>query len=102
MALVIADWGFKVSIAADGRQALAVIEDARPDLILTDLMMPLMDGAAMARALRADPRWCELRIVVMSAASPAAMQAHAACFDGHLRKPFEMAALFEVLQRMLR
>jgi CheY-like chemotaxis protein len=102
VALVIADWGFKVSIARDGRQAPAIIDDARPELVITDYMMPMMDGAAMARALRADPRWVDLPIVVMSAASEAAMRRHAGCFDAHLRKPFEMKALFDVMQRLLR
>lgn len=100
LSLVLADSGYKVTIAADGRQALDMIEDARPDLVITDYMMPSMDGAALATALRGDPRWAEVRIVVISAAETA-LRRHPA-FDAGLRKPFEMDVLLEVVRRLVK
>jgi len=100
LSLVIAQQGFKVAIANNGRHALDIIEDACPDLVITDFMMPHMNGAELAAALRADSRWADVPIVVMSAASETAMRRHVG-FDAYLRKPFEMRALFEAVRRLV-
>ena len=100
LSLVIADWGYQVSVAADGRQALSMIEDACPDLVITDYMMPHMNGGELASALRAHPRWAHVPIAVISAAPESTLRRHPA-FDAVLRKPFEMEALQEVVQRLL-
>jgi diguanylate cyclase (GGDEF)-like protein len=47
--------GYRVLTAADGREALAIALDARPDLVIADVLMPLMDGYQLARRLRAEP-----------------------------------------------
>ena len=56
---------FEVDAVADGEQALAMARRAQPDLILTDVMMPGLDGFALLQKLRADP---ELRNVPVAAA----------------------------------
>ena len=47
--------GHEVLDAADGAAALAIVRESPPDLIVTDMMMPVMDGAELIRRLRADP-----------------------------------------------
>ena len=58
---------FKVIIAPDGQRGLELIERERPDLVVTDLMMPGMDGMAMTRHLRQDPRTRHIPIIMLTA-----------------------------------
>ena len=53
--------------ATDGRQALSLIVDRPPDLVLLDLMMPGMDGWTLLALLRGDARWRQLPVIVLSA-----------------------------------
>lgn len=67
VAAVIQRKGYRVLRAADGKQALAVLADGPADLILLDVAMPVMDGPALLRNLRGDPRWRELPVILMTA-----------------------------------
>jgi len=57
----------EVNTAADGEQAWSIIQDIRPDLIITDLMMPKMDGKTLVQKLAAHERWKEIPVVVLTA-----------------------------------
>jgi two-component system cell cycle response regulator DivK len=61
--------GFEMVVAADGREALQVARQHRPDLIVMDLDMPVMDGHSAIRALQNDPRTFKIPIIVLSAHS---------------------------------
>ena len=52
--------------AANGREALAVLETFPPDLVLLDLIMPVMDGMTLLDTLRSDPRYQHLKVVIVS------------------------------------
>jgi two-component system chemotaxis sensor kinase CheA len=58
--------GFVVTEVADGAEALSALRNERPDLLLTDLQMPNLDGFELLRKVRADPRLQGLPIVVIS------------------------------------
>jgi signal transduction histidine kinase/CheY-like chemotaxis protein/HAMP domain-containing protein len=58
---------WKVQEAGNGREALAVLKEAKPDVILLDLMMPEMDGFAVVAALQKEPRWSDIPVVVVTA-----------------------------------
>jgi CheY-like chemotaxis protein len=89
-------------MAADGGEALGLVRDWRPDVLITDVAMPGMDGRQLAAAVRADASLRDLRIVFMTASvrrdeagiDEVAVGARAA---GHLRKPFGPAALRSLL-----
>ena len=101
LALLLEDEGYRVISAANGREALARLIDTVPDLVVTDLMMPLMDGAALGQALKANPSWQGIPIVMMSAVPETTLRQQ---FDGYtvfLRKPFPIPTLFEQLARIL-
>jgi len=63
---VLLDAGFAVSSASNGLIALSVLEEWQPDIVLLDLMMPVMDGGTVARELRKLPDSGALRLVVLS------------------------------------
>jgi CheY-like chemotaxis protein len=82
-----------------GSEALATMRRWRPDVLVTDVAMPGMDGLDLAAAVRADPDLKDLRIVFMTAAIPAGAMAEQT-LDGptaYLYKPFGPAALRELL-----
>jgi CheY-like chemotaxis protein len=59
--------GFAVETAADGAEALALLKTARPQLILTDLKMPNVDGHKLIQALSADPELSTVPVVILAA-----------------------------------
>ena len=89
--------GFEVVEAGDGQEALDSIESNMPELIVTDLMMPVMDGIELIRKLRADPRTSKIPVLAISAdasdrAERNAREAGAADF---VTKPIELIPLVE-------
>jgi len=68
-------------------------------LILLDLMMPRMDGRAVARRLRADPATASIPIVITSAWTQDSPHATSVRYDGWLNKPFDLDDLCAVVRR---
>lgn len=60
-------FNFRLKTAANGQQALDSVAAEKPDLILLDLMMPVVDGFEVIRRLRADPATADIQIVILSA-----------------------------------
>jgi CheY-like chemotaxis protein len=88
--------GYEVSLAINGRRALVQLQDRTVDVVLTDVMMPVMDGPELARALRADPRHRRLRIIVMTSLLSLAA-ADTGLWDAVLEKPFSPDDLLATL-----
>src|SRR5579872_3007900 len=91
------DAGYRVLTAANGRRALERLEENRPDLVISDFMMPLMDGAALVAAMRANPSFRDIPVVMKSAAPEAALRKHLDGYAAFLRKPFRVPALLEIV-----
>lgn len=91
--------GYRVTVAGDGRGALRLLAEEPYDLVLSDVMMPYLDGAGLAAAMRADPAMRDIPLVLMSAAHGAAAQAipHAA----FLSKPLDIEAVLATVARLL-
>ena len=93
--------GYRVARARHGEEALARVEAQRPDVILLDLMMPVMDGVAFAQALRLRPAVRDVPIVVISAdGNP--QRAAAVGASGYLAKPFDIEALLAQVSGITR
>jgi len=92
--------GFHVVTVSDGEAALRVLESLKPDLILTDLMMPKLNGVDMIKELKSRQTLSGIPVIVVSAFldeyGEAAVQAGATVV---LRKPQEMASLIETINR---
>ena len=67
LAELLTDDGFRVLVASNGQEALTVLEQVRPHLILLDLMLPIVSGWEVMAALAADPDLAGIPVVVLSA-----------------------------------
>ncbi|HWE38779.1 MAG TPA: response regulator [Isosphaeraceae bacterium] len=94
--------GFEVREATDGQQALDALDAFQPQLVLTDLMMPVMDGVELIRRLRADPRTATLPIVAITAdaTESAERQARDAGAIDVITKPIDLADLLARLRHL--
>jgi PAS domain S-box-containing protein len=86
---------YAVQTASDGVEALARMREAVPDLVLTDMMMPRLDGAGLLAAIRADPALAHVPVVMLSARAgeEAAVEGLLAGADDYLVKPFSAREL---------
>lgn len=98
VALVLNGEGYQVETATDGRKGLEVVSRARPDLILLDIKMPVMDGPEFAREFR-EKYDLETPIVLMTAAADAKKYAGEMGAVGWIGKPFDLDALLSVVAR---
>jgi CheY-like chemotaxis protein len=101
LGMILDEEGFQVTTAGDGRQALERLQEAAPDLLITDYMMPGMSGVELARAVRQQPRFSNLPVLLMSGAAASTLSVHAQDFDTFLRKPFDIEALLKAVQLLL-
>jgi two-component system, chemotaxis family, chemotaxis protein CheY len=95
------DEGFEVVPAGNGQEALAIIKTFRPDVIVLDLMMPVMDGWQFANELRARDEGDEdIPIVLLSAARDLKTHAKALAAADIIEKPFDLAELLPKIARV--
>ncbi|MEI6775783.1 MAG: response regulator [Chloroflexales bacterium] len=97
------DRGYCVVIARNGREALDVIAEARPDIILMDIQMPEMDGLEATRRLRGIPDYKTTPIIALTAlAMPGDRErCIAAGVTEYLTKPVSLKGLVDIIQRLL-
>src|SRR5262249_12008174 len=91
--------GFEVHVARDGLAALETARETQPDQVLLDLGLPALDGFAVARELRADPRFASTRLIALTGYGQAADRERAlsAGFDDHVVKPPDLDHLLRLL-----
>ena len=90
--------GHTALVASNGREALRVLREQGADVVVLDLMMPVMNGWQFLEAVRAEPRLAQVPVIVISAAArppPAPIQAY-------LPKPFEFDVLASEIRRQAR
>ena len=94
---------YELVVAGDGAQGVALAERERPDLILMDMSLPVMDGWEATRRLKADPALTRIPVIGLSAhaMSGDVEKALAAGCNDYLTKPINDDLLFEKLKRLL-
>ena len=103
--LVLTRAGFEVKEAIGGEEALQILDECDPDILITDLRTPSMSGIDLIRRIRSEEQWANLPIIAISAYSHDQL-AHAALQGATrvLRKPFEpnrlLSAVFELTRKM--
>jgi two-component system, chemotaxis family, chemotaxis protein CheY len=96
--------GYEVWESSDGREGLQVLPEVRPDLIITDVNMPELDGINMVREIRAQPEHRLTPVVILTTESSDDMKqaGRAAGATAWIVKPFVPHQLLKLVQRVLR
>lgn len=91
---------YDVEAVANGEEVLLAVERERPDLVLTDVMMPILDGFGVLHALRSDARWSTLPVILLSARAgeEARVEGREQGADDYLVKPFSAKELLAVVR----
>jgi CheY-like chemotaxis protein len=99
---ILTDSGFRVVVAVNGRAALDQLAAAKPDLVLLDYMMPVLDGPAVLKAMAADPAYRDIPVVMISSLPEAAVAEKCHGYTAFLRKPFSANKIIEIIRRTLK
>ena len=94
-------WGYEVDQTADGHAALKIAAESRPDVIISDLVMPKLDGLALVRALREEQPDTPVVIITGKGSIDAAVEAVREGVFDFVEKPLDPARLKVILQRAL-
>jgi DNA-binding response OmpR family regulator len=94
--------GFEVASVANGEDALVAILRNRPDVLLLDVMLPGRDGFEVCQAIRQDPAFATLKIVMLTAKgrAPEVTKGLALGADAYVTKPFATRELVETVKRL--
>lgn len=95
------DAGYQVEKAISCKKALEILSRTRVDLVITDYMMPEMNGGELARVLRAESRFKAMPIILISGAQASIGRESPGLFDEVLEKPFDPAKLVALVQHLL-
>jgi CheY-like chemotaxis protein len=98
---ILRDAGFSVKNALNGQDALARLEEVAPDLVILDYMMPILDGTGVIRAMRADPKYSAVPIILTSALHERTIKKSCDGYQAFLRKPYKTERLLEEIARLL-
>jgi CheY-like chemotaxis protein len=98
---ILTDEGHRVLTAINGRHGLEMLAQERPDLMFLDYMMPVMDGAAMLRAMAADPKLRAIQVVLMSSMPEATVAERCWGYVAFMRKPFRVTQVVALAERLL-
>ena len=99
---VLEDDGHHIVTAMNGRHALERMPEAQPDLVISDFMMPVMDGAALLQAIRAEPETKDLPFVLMCALPESAIADRVTGYTAYLKKPFKIAEVSKLIDSLLK
>ncbi|HVD30772.1 MAG TPA: response regulator [Methylomirabilota bacterium] len=96
--------GYEVTVANDGWEALKAVRTKAPDLVITDVNMPNMNGLELTRRLRADHRTARIPVIMLSARKQAddVLTGYAEGADEYIPKPVEMAVLAAKVEVLIR
>lgn len=91
--------GYRTAVAYDGHEALELLDETRPDLVLTDYEMPGMDGVTLAARIKSRESTAGIKVLLATAASMNLSEIAKA--DGFLVKPFRIDILFPLIAHLL-
>jgi CheY-like chemotaxis protein len=98
---ILTDEGYRVLTAINGQQALERLAGNRIDLVISDLMMPVMDGAALLERLRGIDRYRDIPFILMCSLPEEATIGRVSGYAAFLRKPFRVPELVSVISLIL-
>ena len=100
---VIKEAGYEVRVARDGEEALKAVEEAAPDLILLDVMIPKRDGYDVCQTIRANPAWNDVNVIMLTARGREVEREKGLALgaDAYITKPFSTREPTDRLKRVL-
>ena len=101
LASVLADEGYAVQTAADGRNALDLVTAAPPDLVITDISMPRLDGWGLLAQIRQDDPTLPVLLISAGRLSLMRRTVQASDHTAFLAKPFDLDAVLECIPRLI-
>jgi DNA-binding response OmpR family regulator len=95
--------GYEVAIARNGEEALEKIASFEPDLVLLDIMLPLLNGFEVCQRMRENPQWNRTKVIMLSAKGREidVSKGIALGADAYVTKPFSTKDLISQVQRLL-
>lgn len=93
--------GYRVATASNGRAALALLQGEKPALILSDFMMPIMNGAELGNAVRSDSTVSQVPFVFMSGTNEEVVRRLFRDYDAFLPKPFDFPEMLSLVERLI-
>jgi CheY-like chemotaxis protein len=93
--------GFRVLTASNGRKALEILDRETLALVVTDFMMPRMNGLELAQTIKANPDWVRIPIILLSGAQGAIARAHPELFAAVYDKPFRVETIVATVRETL-
>lgn len=102
IAEVLQDEGYSVDVAFNGVQGLDRVKKQRPDLILLDMYMPIMNGLAVLSQLRSDSSWSSIPVIGMSAGAFNATDLRQQGATLMFQKPFDIDVMIEAVKTILQ
>lgn len=96
--------GFEVITAADGIEGLRAIENNQPDIIILDVMMPIIDGLEVLKRIKATPKIAKIPVIMFTAISDGHMVVETSKFgaDDYIIKPFQSSVLIQKVKKLLK
>jgi PAS domain S-box-containing protein len=96
--------GYKVSVAASGQEAIEDISQAKPDLIISDIVMPGMSGFELCNAIKLDPNWVSIPVILLTALSDPedVIKGLSAKVDYYLTKPYDHDFLLKKIESIVQ
>ena len=100
LSLFLSAEGYEVAIAYDGQEGLAQLEPSPPDLVLCDVMMPVLGGREVRKRMQSNERYKSIPVILMSAVPT--VKAYEANSEIQISKPFDLDFLLETITRTLQ
>jgi CheY-like chemotaxis protein len=97
---VLEDEGYRVMIARNGRDGLARLQENRPELVLCDIMMPVLDGPGLIQAMQSNPAHRDIPVVLMSAVDRSINSVRSQC-AAFIQKPFQLDQLLDTVASLI-
>lgn len=102
--VILRNQGYQVLLAANGQEAIEKAVAEQPDLIIMDILMPVLDGLTATRQIKTNPRTASIPVVAVTAKASNSDRdaAEAAGCDGFLAKPYRNKTLVEIVKLHLQ
>ena len=100
--MVLVDEGYRILRASNGRQGLDCLANAsRPDLVISDYMMPILDGASMIQTMRENEAQRDIPYIIMSSMPEDNVRQRIQGYASFVRKPFQLIKMVELVANTL-